>query len=76
MKNKRTAFGPRLSRIEGKCDLILSELLAMRQRVNRTDAIDSAIERMRRTSRMMREVAEEELKRVLATHGSGHDGKR
>lgn len=44
----------RLDRIERKCDRILSELLIIRQRLNRSSDMDDAIDRLHRASRKMR----------------------
>lgn len=50
----------RLDRIERKCDRILSELLIIRQQLNRRPDMDMAIERLHRTARKLRTQCERE----------------
>lgn len=50
----------RLDRIERKCDRILSELLIIRQQLNRRPDMDTAIERLHRAARNMRDQCEHE----------------
>lgn len=58
-KNRRRPS--RLERIERKCDLILSQLLIIRQRLSyRAEDIDSTIDRLHRSARRMREEADRE----------------
>lgn len=57
-RNKRRPS--RLDRIERKCDIILSELLIIRQRLNRSDDLDATIERLHRSARKMRAQAAKE----------------
>lgn len=50
----------RLDRIERKCDRILSELLIIRQQLNRRPDMDTAIDRLHRTARRLRHQCERE----------------
>lgn len=50
----------RLDRVERKCDRILSELIIIRQQLNRRPGIDNAIERLHKTARKMRLQCEQE----------------
>lgn len=50
----------RLERVERKCDRILSELLIIRQQLNRRPDMDMAIERLHRTARKLRTQCEQE----------------
>ncbi len=50
----------RLERIERKCDRILSELVIIRQQIRYRPDIDTAIERMHKTARRMKEQCERE----------------
>lgn len=50
----------RLDRIERKCDRILSELLIIRQQLNRRPDMDTAIDRLHRTARRLRLQCERE----------------
>lgn len=51
----------RLSRIERKCDWILSELIIFRRRgACRPDDVDTAIDRLRRAARKLREQSRRE----------------
>lgn len=50
----------RLDRIERKCDRILSELLIIRQQLNRRPDMDTAIDRLHRTARRLRRQCERE----------------
>ncbi|ROS82244.1 hypothetical protein EEL34_14575 [Muribaculaceae bacterium Isolate-039 (Harlan)] len=50
----------RLDRVERKCDRILSELLIIRQQLNRRPDMDMAIERLHRTARKLRTQCEQE----------------
>lgn len=55
-KNNKGGRASRLDRIERKCDRILSELASIRRRISpRHDDIDTAIDRMHRNARRMRE---------------------
>lgn len=48
----------RLDRIERKCDRILSELLIIRQQLNRRPDMDAAIDCLHRTARRLRSQCE------------------
>lgn len=63
MTNRKKNFKrrpSRLDRIERKCDRILSELLIIRQHLNRRPDMDIAIERLHRAARNMRVQCEHE----------------
>lgn len=55
-RNNKSSRASRLDRIERKCDRILSELAYLRRhQYSRHDDIDTAIDRMHRNARRMRE---------------------
>ena len=59
-RNRNKRRPSRLDRIERKCDIILSELLIIRQRLNRSEDLDATIERLHRSARTMRAQAAKE----------------
>lgn len=77
MKKLHRSTSSRLARIEDKCDIILSELLALRGRMNREEAIDTAIERLHASAHQAREAAREDAALLRSVfHVKGHGDER
>lgn len=73
MKTHRRSRTSRLARIERKCDRILSELLVMRKRAYRRDALDDAIDKLHVQARRMRELSRMERDAMLEMSDKNED---
>lgn len=77
MKKFHKSTSSRLARIEDKCDIILSELLALRGRLKQEEAVDKAIERLHASARRARAEAREDAALLRSVfHIKGHGDER
>lgn len=63
-RNRNNLRQTRLDRVERKCDRILSELIIIREQLNRRPDMDTAIERIHLTARSMRVQFERERNNI------------
>lgn len=78
MRRKRPykRFHTRMARIERKCDLILSELIILRQRWSQRPDIDSLIDRLHQDGKRMRALCERERDAFRERFSSGRHEDR
>ncbi len=69
MKHRKNMRSIRLERIERKCDLILSEIIIIRQQLHRKSDIDTVIDRLHKSARNMRVQCNRQRDKIIRMFG-------
>lgn len=73
-KKNRTRRPSRIDRLERKCDLILSELIILRQAISRKRDIDSLIDKLHSSAKRMKHQCDIERDAIKLTLNANKEG--